>query len=270
MSQKALVTVETNLRAFNTTLAEYQRVSGLTTTQALTKKAADVAYRLSAILKGLSPAKGSIRSTMEGALRSGSSGIFIRPSIRLAVMQKYGASVALSDKDKYLAASKETERSVGAIKGLSLRFGTKGKTKKTARMNGKSLNIQQLSVARELNMRESGRGYLSFAARMNLKGIADTKLIKFLGRVKQQVSSAGLDFNGNGQTLTMTYGGATADNGQPVTVGTGMKKPKQQAAIAQALAEATADMRVYIARKHAEALQASVNKAVAAARMEAV
>jgi hypothetical protein len=197
------------------------------------------------------------------ALKRGE-GIHVRPSIAKRTLASMGAAVPLLEKSKYLAGQKLTERKIGTLAGVRFRFGRQSKNRAGVAQiskNGRKLNLQALLVRAEINARERGIGYLGVAARMNLAGLANTKLIKFFGKYKQQLSSAGLGVNEVGQSLTFTYGGQMA-GGKPVDVGAAYKKPKQQAAIAAAIGAVRRDTAVYLARKHAEALKTAVERSI--------
>jgi hypothetical protein len=66
-----MIEVSHNLAALNQTLAEYQRVSGLTTAQVLIKKGSDLSFRLSEKMKMLKAGKGTITAYNLAALSSG-------------------------------------------------------------------------------------------------------------------------------------------------------------------------------------------------------
>lgn len=257
-----MIKVSHNLEALNRTLTEYRRVSGLTTTEVLVKQGTKLSFELSNRLKGLMPGRGAIRNERLAALKSGE-GVHVRPSIARAVLAKQGAAVSLKDKAQYLAGQQKTERQIGTLAGVRFKFGKKTPdgVKEHVKRDGTRLNLQALMVQRELNAREGGRGYLGVGARMKIANIAATKLEKFFGRYRQQLSSAGLGITPDNQSLTFTYGGTNTPDG-PVDIGSALQKPRQQNAISQALGAVRADMAVYLQRKQVEALQASLKTAL--------
>lgn len=252
-----MIEVSHNLDALNRTLAEYQRVSGLTTAQVLIKKGSDLSFRLSEKMKMLKAAKGSITAYNLAALSIGR-GIKVRASIVKKVMQKMGAAVGIEDRKTRFGFKPKLVKGKEGIKVLK---DDAGKVR-----NKKGLTLQNLIVKRELSSRESGRGYLAWAAMMNVKKLSATnKQIKHLGRLHQQLGDLNLTFTTADGSLTFHWGGEGHD-GNPIQSGEAFAKPRQQRAISSALAEIRADIGVYLARKHAEALQASVDRAVKTAR----
>ena len=262
-----MISVQHNLDALNSILPEYARVRGWTTTQVLVSKGSQLAFALSQEMRKLSPGRGSIRAERLAALKSGE-GVHVRPGISKRILASMGAAVPLINKAKYLAGQKRIERKIGTLAGVRFKFGKQARNKEgqaQVSKKGRKLNLQALMVQAELNARERGIGYLGIAARMNLAGLANVKLLKFFGKYKQQLSSAGLGVNELGQELRFTYGGEMA-GGKPVDVGTAYQKPQQQAAISRAIGSVQRDTKVYLARKHAEALESSIRRSVQMSR----
>lgn len=236
----------------------------MTTAEVLKKKGQDFAIRLFQKLQTVMPSKGSITSTNLGEMKASSRGLKVRDSIVRKVMEKAGAATRL---DNHAKPSK-----VGGLNSVGFRFrAALNKTgDKLANSGGKSeqkgMNLRALMVKRELAARESGRGYLAFAALMKVKKLIGITTLTHRGRVGQSVGTLTLA-NGEDQgSLTFNWGGMGRD-GNLIQSGVGLAKPRQQRLISEALNEMRADMAAYLARKHAEALQNSVNKAVRAARM---
>lgn len=260
MSKQDFIDVEHNLKAFNASLAEYQRVSGKTTEEVLAKQGSKLAFSISDALKMRSPSKGSVTAQRLSVLRSKQEGIFIRPNIRLAVASKVGAAVPLANKAQYIRGQKRTDKKFGTLSGI--RFGFTKSKKNGVASTREGLNLQALMVKRELAAREKGRGYLGFGSRIDVSKIADVKLVKLFGRYKQELSKAGLQASTSETAITFTFGGSTAPDGRMVDLGPAISKPKNLQAVARGIADVRKDMAPYIAKKHAQALQASVDKAL--------
>lgn len=263
-----MITVHDNLNALNAILPEYMAVSGQTTAQVLVKKGYDLSKRLSDKLRMLKPGRGTVTADRIAALKGGE-GIRVRDSIIKSTIAKYGGSVRIADRNKHTGSSSTSARGIGGIlnkrgvKGIRLRS-TKRNPEGVSRItkDKKKLNIWQLIVQRELAARESGGGYTAWASMMNVRKVASLKLVRHFGRVRQELGRVGLTANDSNGSLTFSWGGAGHD-GQPIQSGESLSKPRQQAAIAQAISDVRADIGVYLARKHAEAIQDSINRAIA-------
>lgn len=263
-----MITVEHNLDALNKILPEYLAVSGYTTAGVLVKKGYDLSRRISDKLRMLKPGRGTVTLDRLAAL-SGGSGIRVRESIIKSTLAKYGAFVRIADRAKHTGSDFLTATGLGGrdrkrgIKGLRLRASKKnpeGVSRITK--NKKKLNIWQLIVQRELSARESGAGYTAWAAMMNVRSVADRKIVRQFGRVKQELGNVGLSATQTEASLTFNWGGIGHD-GKPIQSGESLSKPRQQAAISSAISGTIDDIRVYLARKHSEALTDAVNAAIA-------
>lgn len=221
--------VESNLAGFNARFREYIEVSKKTPLEAVQKQSAKLGFALSGRLRLLAPAKGSVRSARLADLEAGR-GVRVRPSIKgsRSILTAFNASSNL------------------ATRGLQ--FG-----RSSILRGGKRLNLQAAMVARELALREQGRGYTALIARFaGIERMTPGKRETWLGKYQQTVSEAGLEFNqaGSGSTATMELQWSDAGEAHP---GEAMSTPQAQQALAGALQEVEADMKVYIERKQAEA-----------------
>lgn len=268
-------TVIHNLDALNKILPEYLAVSGYTTSAVLVKKGYDLSRRISDKLRLLKPGKGTVTADRIAALKGGG-GIRIRSSIIKSTVAKYGGFVRLQDRQKHTQSKFSTASGVGGIlkkrgvKGLRLRSSGRnpeGVTK--VKSGGKKLNIWQLIVQRELKARESGAGYTAWAAMMDVRKVATNKIVKQFGRVRQELGRVGLSASNTEAELRFQWGGVGHD-GQPIQSGESLSKPRQQAAIATAIADSIADIKVYLARKHGEALEQSISSAITKTPMKRI
>jgi hypothetical protein len=133
--------VEANLEKLHIGLALYVRASGMSFSQVLAKKSKQLGYALRDEFRALMPGKGSVRSQRLDALKQGE-GVHVRQSVYDAIAQKYGAL---------------------PLAGGIMRWRTKGGTIRGT--DNKGLNLQALAVKAELNLRESGRGFLGRGAK---------------------------------------------------------------------------------------------------------
>lgn len=227
------LTFQTNLDEFNAALTRYAALSSKGAAEAIAKKGADFGFRLSRKLLTLAPKKGVVREDRLAALASGG-GLTIRPKIRQRVYSKLGVSQTVA--------------------GRKLRMGGK-KLSASKLVGGKRLNLQALLVRAELNARESGRGFSALSARyksLSQQLAADRfgeQRKKIIDRYNRFVSQVGFKRDANTAGLTFEWGG----NESSGKLAASLQKPRQQAAIADALDEARADMMEYILRKQAQA-----------------
>lgn len=230
MSQVA-VKVETNLHEFNRTLAQYIGLTKLTPTDALLKQGTKLTYALSKRFGGLKPGKGEITAARRRDMAAGL-GLNVREAAR-AFAFKHTIGTAQNIRTKGMALFMEKTK--------------RGKLK-TDRGQKKARTWWQIAVDRELSIRESGRGYVSFAARMgNLeRAFKDGRISekKQLDRISREIGRVGLRSAANDSALTFTFNNAN--------IVEGINRPKGRAAVAASLADVRADMLVYIQRKLAE------------------
>jgi|GEM_PF-4028855 len=215
------ITVQTNLAAFNATLGRYATLVRLTPPEALAKQGHKLAFALRARLSTLKPAKGSTRADRLAAIKAGG-GIRVRP----------GAFQFAKKRSMATASNISTRR-----ESIFMERTAKGNVKR----NGRS--FWQIAVDRELSIRESGRGYLSLAGRMKWvdKLIIDGRTYRVTDRINREVGRAGMKVNQDGATLSLDYS-------NPAIV-EGLERPQGRKAISHSLADARADMLVYINRK---------------------
>jgi len=216
--------IQHNLREFSQRLITYVELSKLTPRDALAKQGGKFAYTSSQRLRGLAPSKGQIRTELLADLKAGY-GVKVRPRVAAAIAAKYSARQDIASR--------------------RMQLGKKGKT--TVASKGKRLNLQALMVRAEINTRESGRGFLGVSSRYPrvLKGF-DYAFSKF----RVRLSSDELLGDFNAARLQFEWGPKLSELSG--SAGAGLTRPKANAAIALALRDTTADMAIYIARKHAE------------------
>lgn len=227
------LTFQTNLDEFNAALTRYAALSSKGAAEAVAKKGADFGFRLSRKLLALAPKKGSVRADRLAALEAGG-GIRIRKAAK-----------------KY--ADKKT---VASATNIRTRRGTLYREKtKSGRVKSGARSWWQIVVTRELNLRESGRGFSAFSARyksLSQQLAADRfgeQRRKIIDRYSRFLSEVGFKRDRDSSNLTFRWGGNESSGKMAVA----LQKPRQQAAIADALDEARADMMDYIIRKQTQA-----------------
>lgn len=227
------LTFQTNLDEFNAALTRYAALSSIGAAEAVAKKGADFGFRLSRKLLALAPKKGSVRADRLAALEAGG-GIRIRK-----------AAKEYADK-----------KTVASATNIRTRRGTLYREKtKSGRVKSGARSWWQIVVTRELNLRESGRGFSAFSARyksLSQQLAADRfgeQRRKIIDRYSRFLSEVGFKRDKDASTLTFRWGG----NESSGKLAASLQKPRQQAAIADALDESRADMMAYILRKQTQA-----------------
>lgn len=228
------VAFQTNLDEFNSALGQYVRLTKLSTQEAVAKKSADFAFRLSRALSTFAPKKGAIRAERLAALRSGQ-GVRVRPAVYDQVYKTKGL--------------------VQDVKTKRFGFATRKRVRGSKMSGGKRLNLQAIAVKRELALRESGRGFLSYSTR--LRSVIQEFAIRddvdvyrsILDKYKRFLSSVGFQTTADEAKMTFRWGG----NKSSGEIAKTLQKPRQQRTIAQALDDSRRDMLEYIRRKQGQA-----------------
>lgn len=218
------VQVQTNLAGFNAALERYVTLTRLTPEEAMLKQGAKLAFNLSGRLRALAPAKGATEAERRAAMERGE-GIHVRRAAILFARRKTVAT----------ASSLGTRRDA-----LFMERTAKGGVKRGGR------SFWQIAIDRELRIREGGRGYLGFAARMSggIQRLKRGAVVRQIDRIRREIGRAGLTADAQGEALRFEW-----DRDSIVE---GLGRPKAEAAVASALADVRADMHQYLARKTQE------------------
>lgn len=217
------LTIQENLSQLNKDLTVYGEVTRKTPEDVLKKQVPKLGFLLSQQLKKLAPGKGGIRAERLAALEAGG-GIHIRDSVRLEIMPKLGARQEL-----------DSRRTV---------FGKRGQG-----TNARGLNLQALMVQRELNVRESGRGFTAFSAKFQglrqfLAGGEGGK--NWFDRYTRFLAGAGFLATADSETsITLSWGGGPSSD----SAARSLNKPAAQEAINKALTLLRADIDTYVQQK---------------------
>lgn len=220
-----LPTIEAELSALQKKLRAYQELSGKTWEEVLSKQGGKLGFLLFQRLRGLAPAKGQVRAERLAALRHGE-GIRVRQNAR-----DWATNRTIST-----ASSLRTRR------GIQFRERTKAGGLKR---NGRSW--WQIAVAREIAIRESGRGFVAVSGRYP----------RTLGREQAAVSRYGPELSRAGLIVTGQKGRAEFvwDPGTGHLAASavhGLERPRGKAALALAVRDLSRDIDVYITRKTEE------------------
>lgn len=225
-----LPNVEAQLNALIAKLKQYQDLSGKTWEEVLTKQGGKLGFLLFQKLRAIAPAKGRVRAERLAALSHGE-----------------GIRVHQSARDYAMAHSTATASSLRTRRGVLFREKTKaGGLKRNAR------SWWQIAVAREIALRESGRGFLGISAHYpRVLGREATAVSKY-GPV---LSRAGIIINGPRGKAEFVWDPGTGQLASKAAEG--VDRPRGRAAIALALRDLDEDIEVYVVRKQQERLAES-------------
>lgn len=219
------LSVEAQVNALNAKLREYQAASGKTWEDVLQKQGGKLGFLLFERLRGIAPRKGEVRAERLAALRHGE-GIRVRQSAR-----------DFATRHTLATASKERSRKASLLREK----GRSGKLKAGGR------NWWQIAVAREIAIRESGRGFIAqsghYPRSLGNEVVAASRFGPVLSRAGIQVAGS----RGRAQFIWDPAEGELAAKAVA-----GLSKPKGRAMVALALRDLLEDIDVYVIRKQEE------------------
>jgi hypothetical protein len=160
---------------------------------------------------------------------------------------KQGTKIAFAISQR-MAMEKPGKGSIRAERLAALKAGEGVRVRESLR-TGKTpkaksrLNRQARLVKKELALRERGRGFLSYATRLNAGKLRSAKHVKKVGRYNQRLAEAGLQIVPDGGSIKVVYGSARSE------IGGTLNRPKYRRHINDALAEVTDDILLYVDRK---------------------
>lgn len=205
----------------------YWSVSQKSDAEVVVKQSKELAFDIRRSLRNLAPTKGSIRSEQLSAMRnSRGRGLHVRQAAIQSVAEKYGIAL----------------KATGVKDGKPV-FGSQAASwaeKKGARIKGKHLNLRQLAVARELNIRESGIGFLSISTprTSELDGTVETG-----SRYGHELSEFFLDTSVEDKYSLLRWVGGKG------TALQGLALPRQQEVLNEAIQYRIDDMIKYVKNK---------------------
>lgn len=207
--------IDFELQRLQRALWLYSKAAGMTMEDAIRKKAKQLGYALYVRFHGLMPAKGAVKEERLGALKGGE-GVHVRPIIYQRIAQKYGALPLAAGVMKF-----------------------RGKGGKLRGSDKRGLNLQALAVEAELNLRESGRGFLGQSSRFTF----DSQVAKAASRYGPTLAQLGFSITGQGPSARLTWGGYSQLSDDAVRA---IGRARGQDAVAQAIGDVTRDMMPYL------------------------
>lgn len=213
------MTVEEQITRLNDRLFKYRELSLKSWPDIMSKQGGKLADLLSRRLRGIAPVRGAIRAQTLERLAAGG-GIRVRKTARKFADQHSVAS----------ATNIKTRRASHFVQAT-----------KTGAVRSGGLNWWQLAVQREINIRESGRGFLSVSSHYRkYLSQANFALSKF-GPV---LSRAGISVRSDGAAASITWDPSDSELASSAAAGLG--KTKGRAMIALALRDLIDDIDIYI------------------------
>ena len=231
--------IERQLGALNRSLSMYGELTSKSPEDVVMKNGVKLAFNLSRRLKENAPKKDQVTAEMQSAMLAG----------RGIQLSKGARAYA----DKHTIA---TESNIKSHRGA--RFMQKTRSGNLKR-NGQ--NWWQVAVKRELRIRESARGFVSYSVRYRdlqrkLSGKGSRRLANYFDRTNRFLAEANIEVGKDGSALTFRVGGGESAN----KAAKGLSTAKSRKAISSAIADTTADVMEYVNRKLAEnARKAGVN-----------
>jgi hypothetical protein len=210
----------------NAVTSEYQRLTGLSDFDVLTKQGGKLAYNVKRRLRATAPAKGAIREEVLARVRGGR-GVKIR-------------------------AAAYSDAAVAAAKALF----KEQKRLRTRRPGAKQFNYGQQLIRREIGFREKGRRALSISISYpRTLPVADQSRSRY-GDVLSaaRVTTAAAD-----KKAQVTW---QTSSPRAKSIEAGVRRPRGQMAIRSAVRETHDDIVVYTTRKKREAVEKAIKKAV--------
>jgi hypothetical protein len=232
-----LANVEHKLEKLNAAFKLYVRAADRGMASALGKQSDELGRNLTKEAKGLKPAKGKIRADRLAALRAGE-GLRIRPeAIRYA--DAHSMATAVDMKTRAGAAFREIT--------------------KAGNVKSKGRSWWQLAVARELSIRESGRGFLAQSLRLGLSNgnlsQATNRLEESTSRFGPQLGQFRLAVDDKAGKAVFKWGGFSELSDDAVKA---IGRSRGLAAVARAIQATTDNIIPYIERKLGEAAAATL------------
>jgi hypothetical protein len=215
-----VISIQDNLTSLNTVLGQYQKLSGLSAKDVLSKQGGKLAWNMFNRLKAIMPAKKRPTADVMASIAA-KRGVRIRPETREQV-----------NRANFL-------RSAGLIK-------RKEKLVKYASAK-RTITFGQQLVKREIGRRESGRGFLAISARYPRKlGVEHAATTK----QGYRLSESSMLLGENTQRLNITWLGSGGNLAK--SAAEGVAKPKGVQAINAAIDETRKDILDYVQRKQME------------------
>ena len=215
------VEVKFEIDRLNAACRQYSELSQKGEAETIRKQAATLGYNLKAGLKALAPAKGEVRAERLAALQSGG-GVHVRPGVYELIRNQYGSNVA-SIEQHFKGPNNEL---------AGTRF-----------VANRTMNLQSLAVQKEINLRESGRGFMAWSV-PNTRSLVELEHRTDASRYGDVLSTFDLDVRPDAQHKRAEF---MWDASSPAVAGLSVEQ--QMAVIENAIRVTADDVLAYVDRK---------------------
>lgn len=233
------MTIETTLPQLNAALNVYIRAAGRGVMFGLVKQSQELSRNLAMEARGLMPEKGAVRAARLEAFKQGE-GIRVGKTAR-----KYADA-------KTVATASSVKQ--GMLQGGAIFM---ERTKRGVKKDGR--NWWQIAVDRELNLRESGRGFLHHADKFDIMSDGERRLLRRIHKNSKSrygpilgefaLTSTSDVSNGESGKAEFTWGGFSELSNSAVLA---MGRTRGQAAMARAIVATVDNIVPYLERKLGE------------------
>ena len=210
-----------DMRALSEACRKYCILSGKTEGDVIDKQQGKLGYNLYNGLRALMPGKGVVRAERLTALQGGQ-GVRVRPGVYEELRIKLG--------DEFTSKSQKYKGPNGELAG-------------TAFNARRQMNFQALAVQRELNLRESGRGFMAWSVPRH-RSYAELAHIDQESRYEHVLSMLNIDTRPDADRKFAQF---TWDSNSKALEG--LSDAQQMGVIEYAVRETTDDIMVYVERK---------------------
>lgn len=231
--------IQYNLDQLASKFREYGKLARKTENEVLAKQGSKLAWNIYRGLRAIAPAKGSIRAQQIENLKAGK-GVNVRPSVQAEIASKYGVVSSIATGQTYLEVRRGKKVLAHAHEILK---------------DGKMMNLEALMVQREINLRESGRGFSGLSVprpAVGFNGEQNQYAREIDSRYGFQLSDFTFVAQGERKYVELKWLGKHAQYSSPVE---GLETTKQQEVLNEAIKATSADMNEYIERKIGEDLK---------------
>jgi hypothetical protein len=236
MSDVLSVELKFELERLAESMRKYGQVSTKTEAEIVSKQSTKLSYNVASELRKIAPKKGQVLAERLAALKTGS-GVRVRPAVLADVAGRYQAQSSVKTGKVWLA-EKKGRKVASFATGILSPDGS-----------GIRLNLQALAVKRELQIRESARGFSGFAVPrpQNRSGATSDVQRDIESRYGFTLSEFSMFLSAEKKYAVMRWFGARSNLYESAVEG--LSKPKQQAVVTEAVKSTTADIMEYVDRK---------------------
>lgn len=250
--------IQTQMGRLNTALAEYANYTWRNSVEIVEKQGSKLGFEISQEFLKLKPGKGVIMAQGLAAL-AGGYGIRVRQSVRDRLVRKFRVTQKIARfkngrAKKTIYGKQVMNRLVG--RGINRSKTVEFSSKK---VKGSRLNLQALAVQSELRLREKGRGFTAFGAKIKSFKVYEasranfryenTHFSKLYGNA---LALFGVKANDDSASFNILYAPPGSHQSE---LGNSMNTPAGQRAIARGISATVDDIMIHVVREQDKAAQ---------------